>query len=147
MDRRNWARASALVALLPWAALVASVVAITGCAGDPTQPAAGTTPATTFTASDEPEGRKRARIRTELATGCFEQGQTSVALDELKQAIAADPSYPDAYNLRGLIYLRMADNRQAEDSFRRAVALNPRDANTLHNLGWLQCQERRWEES
>ncbi|MBK0393230.1 type IV pilus biogenesis/stability protein PilW [Ramlibacter algicola] len=145
MDVRNGARTGALVALLPWAALLSSVVAISGCAGGPS-PQAADTPAP-FTESDEPEGRKRARIRTELATGYFEQGQTSVALDELKQAIAADPTYPDAYNLRGLIYLRMADNRQAEDSFRRAVALNPRDANTLHNLGWLQCQEKRWDES
>ena len=45
-----------------------------------------------MTESDEPEARKRARIRMELAVGYFEQGQTNVALDELKQVIAADPS-------------------------------------------------------
>ncbi len=83
----------------------------------------------------------------ELAIGYFEQGQTNVALDELKQVIANDPTYPEAYNLRGLIYMRLNDMRQAEDSFRRAVALNPRDANTLHNLGWLQCQQNRYPEA
>jgi type IV pilus assembly protein PilF len=145
MDKRECARAGVLVASLPWAALLATVVVVAGCAGGPVTDTQRDT--NTFTESDEPETRKRARIRTELASGYFEQGQNTVALDELKQAVAADPNYPEAYNLRGLVYLRLNDNRQAEDNFRRAVALNPGDAGTLHNLGWLQCQERRWDES
>ena len=100
-----------------------------------------------LTESDEPEARKRARIRMELAVGYFEQGQTNIALDELKQVINADPNFPDAYNLRGLIYMRLNDFRQAEDSFRRAVALNPRDANSHHNYGWLLCQQARYTDS
>jgi type IV pilus assembly protein PilF len=99
------------------------------------------------TESDEPETRKRARIRLELASGYFEQGQTTVALDEIKQSLAADPSYADAYNLRGLVFMRLGDMRQAEDSFRRAVSLNSRDPNTLHNLGWLMCQQARYAEA
>lgn len=97
-----------------------------------------------LTESDEPESRKRARIRMELAVGYFEQGQTNVALDELKQVINADPTFPDAYNLRGLIYMRLNDFRQAEESFRRAAALNPKDANVHHNYGWLLCQQGRY---
>ena len=61
------------------------------------------------TASDEPEHRRRARIRLELAVGYFEQGQTTIALDELKQSLAADPEFGDAYNLRGLVYMRLND--------------------------------------
>jgi len=99
------------------------------------------------TDSDEPDGRKRARIRLELAVGYFEQGQTTVALDELKQAIAADPTFGDAYNLRGLVYMRLNDVRLAEESFRRAIALNPADSNTFHNFGWLMCQQGRNAES
>jgi type IV pilus assembly protein PilF len=99
------------------------------------------------TASDEPDTRKRARIRMELAVGYFEQGQTNVALDELKQVIATDPTFPDAYNLRGLIYMRLNDIRQAEESFRRAVSLNPKDSNVQHNYGWLLCQQGRYDEA
>ena len=99
------------------------------------------------TESDEPEARRRARIRLELAVGYFEQGQTTIALDELKQSIAADPNFAQAYNLRGLIYMRLNDPRLAEDSFRRALAINPRDADVLHNYGWMLCQQSRFGES
>jgi type IV pilus assembly protein PilF len=128
-----------------WAALAGTLLlALAGCASPGSD---GTPSRDIVTESDEPEARKRARIRMELAVGYFEQGQTNVALDELKQVIAADPSFPDAYNLRGLIYMRLNDLRQAEESFRRAAALNPRDANVQHNFGWLLCQQGRYEES
>jgi type IV pilus assembly protein PilF len=92
------------------------------------------------TPSEESDARRRARIRLELASGYYGEGKTEIALDELKQVIATDPTFGEAYNLRGLIYMRLGDNREAEDSFRRAVAMNPRDADALHNYGWLQCQ-------
>jgi type IV pilus assembly protein PilF len=141
-DRRRWA-------LIAWCAglTLVTVMGLTGCAA--TAPAAGGAGGQSdiVTESDEPEVRKRARIRLELAIGYFEQGQTTVALDEIKQALAADPAYGDAYNLRGLIYMRLNDQRLAEESFRRAMALNPRDANVTHNYGWLLCQQARYAES
>lgn len=100
-----------------------------------------------ITASDEPDARRRARIRLELAVGYFEQGQTTTALDELKQSIAADPTFEEAYNLRGLIYMRLNDVRFAEESFRKALSINPRNSNVVHNLGWLLCQQTRYPES
>lgn len=123
---------------------VAAWVVLAGCAAPTAQPGAR---GEILTESDEPEARKRARIRMELALGYFEQGQTSVALDEVKQVIGIDPSFSQAYNLRGLIYMRLNDTGQAEDSFRRALSLDPRDGDTLHNYGWLQCQQRRYDDS
>lgn len=99
------------------------------------------------TDSDETNGRKRAKLRIELAIGYFQQGQTTVALDEIKQALAADPNFADAYNLRGLVYMRLDDPAQAEDSFRRAIALDPREPNVLHNYGWLLCQQNRFADA
>ncbi len=132
--------------LLPWACLMGALLALAGCANKPGEASAAST-ADVMTASDEPEARKRARIRMELAVGYFEQGKTDIALDELKQVITIDPSFPEAYSMRGVIYMRMNDLRLAEDSFKRALALNPRDANALHNLGWLQCQQARYSEA
>lgn len=126
-----------------WAAVL-----LAGCAGKPgSAPGAASGRGEIMTESDEPDVRKRARIRLELAANYFQQGQTNVALDELKQALVTDPTYADAYNLRGLVYMRMNDNALAEDSFRRAMALNPRDGDVLHNYGWLLCQQKRYSES
>ena len=62
-------------------------------------------------------------------------------------AAAPDPTFADAHNLRGLVYMRLNDNALAEESFRRAITLNPRDGDVLHNYGWLLCQQTRYSES
>jgi type IV pilus assembly protein PilF len=127
--------------------LVAGLAGISGCASkvaDVSQTGIGVE---MMTASDEPDARRRARIRLELAVGYFEQGQTTIALDELKQSIAADPTFGEAYNLRGLISMRLNDFRFAEESFRKALSINPQNSNVVHNLGWLLCQQTRYPES
>jgi type IV pilus assembly protein PilF len=126
--------------------LALALAVIPGCA-----PLSGATAAAgegdLLTDSDEPVSRKRARIRLELASGYFELGQTTVALDELKQSIAIDANYSDAHQLKGLVYMRLSEPKLAEASFKRALDLSPKDANVMQNLGWLLCQESRFEES
>ena len=97
--------------------------------------------------NDPGEIARRTRVRLELASAYFAQGQTSTALDEVKLALQANPNSGEAYNLRGLIYARLADDAQADESFKRALQINPRDADTLHNYGWYQCQQRRYAEA
>ena len=130
-----------------WIFLCWSAVIIAGCANRPGVSGSTNGTADIVTESDEPELRRRARLRLELASGYFEQGQINVALDELKQALVLDPGFADAYNLRGLVYMRLNDVPLAEDSFRRALALNPKDADVAHNFGWLLCQQARYRES
>ena len=125
--------------LLALALAATALAGLQGCASSPTTD-------DLVTASDEPEARKRARIRLQLAVGYFEQGKTTVALDEVKQSLVIDPSFVDAYNLRGLIYVRLNDMRLAEESFRRGLAISPNDANVLQNYGWMLCQQQRFDE-
>jgi len=127
---------------IPTLCLLLLATLLGACAGGAGQPGGGSL-AEPLTEFDEPENRKRARIRIELASGYFEQGQTTVALDEIKQALAADPNYAPAYNLRGLVYMQMSEPALAEASFNRAIQLNPRDADAMHNLGWMWCQQGR----
>lgn len=139
----NWRRLSSLAVLV---ALLSGV--LMGCANTGEGGRSGGNPVdNVVTASDEPEARKRARTRLELAAGYFSEGKTTVALDEIKLSLQADPNYGEAFNMRGLIYQRLGDNRQAEDSYRRALQLNPRDADTMHNYAWMMCQQRRYDES
>ena len=120
---------------------------LTGCAG-----AGGTTsltgaPTELLTAQDDRPERKRARVRLQLAASYFQAGKNTVALDEVKQVMQTDPSFSDAYNLAGLIYQALEQPDLAEQHFRRAIALNPRDGSPLHNLGWLQCQQRHYPQA
>lgn len=136
--------AAALSCVL-WSCLICtSVSVLTGCVSNI---ASTSMNSDLVTDSDEPDTRKRARLRLELAVAYFDKGQTTDALDHLKQSIAADPNLFDAYNLRGLIYMRLNDVPLAEESFRRALAINPKAASVQHNYGWLLCQQARLPEA
>ena len=100
-----------------------------------------------ITPGNETAERHRARTRLTLAASYFENGQTTVALSELQQVLQIDPSFPDAYNLSGLIYMSLGDMSMANTQLQRALSLNPRDSNTLHNLGWMYCQQKNYEQA
>ena len=144
MTIRTRISATALLWVL-WCSLIgASAVLLAGCA---TGAAGSGTNSDLVTDSDEPEARKRARLRLELAVAYFEKGQTTDALDHLKQSIVADPGLYEAHNMRGLIYMRLNDLPLAEESFRRALAISPKAASVQHNYGWLLCQNARLPEA
>ena len=136
-----------LIAGLLWVVGWVGAAALSGCANPQGVGATAVSRSDVLTESDEPDVRRRARLRLELATGYFEQGQTNVALDEIKQSLVTDPTFVEAHNLRGLVYMRLNNTALAEDSFRRALALNPRDPDVAHNYGWMLCQQARYDES
>jgi type IV pilus assembly protein PilF len=91
--------------------------------------------------------KRSAGVRLELASLYFSRGQFNTALDEIKLAIQADPGNGSAYNLSGLIYAALGNTAQAEASFQRALQINPRDADTMNNYGWVLCQNQRFKEA
>jgi type IV pilus assembly protein PilF len=113
-----------------------------GCAGGPVSRASASGDITT--ASDESDVRKRARIRMELASTYYAQGQFTTALDELKQAESIDPSLPDAYEMRALIYDAMGDDARAETAYKQALSKDERNGSVLHNYGWYLCRKRQF---
>jgi type IV pilus assembly protein PilF len=127
-----------------WMAAAAAVLCLLGCVAENPRPdSVDRTAGSDRTADNE----RRARVRLELASAYFGRGQNETALDEVKQALAANPELPEAYNLRGLIYAALGDERLADESFRRALQLKPGDADTLHNYGWYLCQQRRFDQA
>jgi type IV pilus assembly protein PilF len=144
--------ASKIDAWLRTGAIVAIPIAITltllgGCATRTTVTQSLGDTKDLVTASDETDASKRARLRMELAAGYFGRGQMTTALDQVKLALQANPTLGEAYNLRGLIYANLGDDQLAEESFRRALQINPRDTDTLQNYGYYLCQKKRYGES
>jgi type IV pilus assembly protein PilF len=122
--------------------VAAVVFLVVGCAS----PQSGERQGELQTSSDQSENQRRAEIRMQLAIGYFQQGQLSVALDEIKQALQIDPNYSDAYSVRGLIYMEMGETALAEDNFQRAMKLAPNNPDLNNNYGWFLCrngQERQ----
>ncbi|MES2129485.1 MAG: type IV pilus biogenesis/stability protein PilW [Pseudomonadota bacterium] len=116
--------------------------ALAGCAG---APSAGSNKELK-TASDETAIQKRASIRLQLAIGYYEDGKYEVALDEVKLALAADPSFADAYGVRALIYTKMGQIALAEDNYQRAMRLAPGNPDLANNYGSFLCQVGKGEE-
>lgn len=123
----------------------AMLAALLGCATAP--PPAETSARERTTESDQTDADRRARVRMELASGYYARGQYETALDEVKLALVVKPELPDAFNLRGLIYQSLGDDKLAEDNFKRAQQLSPRDPDIMHNYGWFLCQNRRMPEA
>jgi type IV pilus assembly protein PilF len=123
------------------AAVLGIVVLLPGCVGVANE-SADLQPTVNTTGNESP-ARNRARIHTELAAGYFELGNFGVALEEVRVAEQADSSYSPIYNVAGLIYAALKDDRRAEENFNRALRLSPTDSDVNNNYGMYLCQRGR----
>lgn len=89
----------------------------------------------------------RARIHTELGAAYYGVGQMSVAVQELKEAISADPGYGPAHSQLGLVYMTLKEDALAQQSFERALKIDPTDSSANNNYGLFLCQRKREKEA
>ena len=123
-----------------WMGILAAAL-LAGCAVQPTDSGSGVA----GTQVDS-ESRQRARAFTDLAGAYFSRAQYKVALDELRKAITADNRFGPAYNIYGLIYMELAEDKLAEENFRRAIELDRSDSEARNNFGWFLCTRGRYDE-
>jgi type IV pilus assembly protein PilF len=127
--------------------LVACTMTLAGCASKPAGPPQPPPPDPTPIKPQEVSPQQRAMIRTELAAGYYERGQMDIALEELGNARALDPTYPKIYNIYGLVYAMLGERVKAEESFRHAIALAPNDSEIRENWGAYLCGTGRAREA
>lgn len=89
----------------------------------------------------------RARIHTELGVLYAGAGQMKTAVEEFKEALAADPDYAPAHNQLGLVYMALGEDRQAQQSFERALRIDPNDPSANNNYGMFLCRRKREKEA
>ncbi|MGA7985405.1 MAG: type IV pilus biogenesis/stability protein PilW [Burkholderiales bacterium] len=116
-----------------------------GCATPPPESSSGVD--TGVIVGEVGDPRNRARIHTELAAAYYSRGSMAVALEELRTAVAADPTYPSAYSMFGLVYMQLRETKLAQQNFEHGLALSPNDPDINHNYGWFLCQNGRETES
>lgn len=128
------------------AATAIAAVLLSGCesTGGPQEPVLENV---TSSGGDPSDPRNRARIRTELGSLYYSQGNMAVALEELRLAVAADPNYALAYSMLGAVYMELRETKLAEQNFERALRLSPNDSEINHRYGWFLCQVGRETES
>lgn len=121
--------------------------ALAGCAGMGNTPVEPELSQSRSDISESGDGRNRARVNTELAALYYERGNLGVALEVLRTATGADPSYAPAHSMFGLVYMDLRENVLAQKSFERALSLAPKDADINHNYGWFLCQTGKEEDA
>jgi type IV pilus assembly protein PilF len=97
--------------------------------------------------SPKVDAMNRARIHTELGTAYYNNNQMSVALEEMNEALAADPDFAPAHSQLGLIYMALNEDKLAQQSFERALKIDPADSATNNNYGMFLCQRKRDKEA
>lgn len=126
---------------IPYLIVFIGIFFLSGCG---TQPTVRTGEGTQSTTSDtDDNARGRARIHTDLAVNYLEIRNLAVALEEAGIAQRSDPTYGPAYNVAGLIYVELRDDRNAEESFRQALRINSRDSDANNNYGTFLCTRKR----
>jgi type IV pilus assembly protein PilF len=93
------------------------------------------------------EQQQRAKVHTELGSLYMLDGRSAIALEEARIALSADSNYAPAYNLLGLTYMVLNENRLAEENFETALRMAPGDPEISNNFGWLLCQTGREQRS
>jgi type IV pilus assembly protein PilF len=121
-------------------ALCRQVLVLALLAGCATPAPEGPTTNTGTISGDTSSPRNRARVHTELGTLYYARGSISVALEELRVAVAADATYASAHGMLGLVYMELQENVLARQSFERALGHAPEDPDINHNYGWFLCQ-------
>lgn len=86
--------------------------------------------------------QQSAKIHTELAAEYYSRGQFVVALEEVTEALRADVKFAPAYNVLGLIYMDLREDRLAQKNFEQALRIAPNDSEVHNNYGWFLCQRR-----
>ncbi len=89
------------------------------------------------------DAQYRARVHTELAASYYSLGQYGVALEELNDALRSDSSYTPAYNMLGVVYMELKEDKQAEQAYEQALRISPSDSETHNNYGWFLCTRGR----
>ena len=80
-----------------------------------------------------------ADVYTELAMGYMEKGQFQIALEKIDLALERNPDSPEANTVAAVLNEQVGRLDLAEQHYKRAVDINPRDGRMQNNYGQFLC--------
>ena len=97
--------------------------------------------------SKQDQKKEAAQVHTELGAQLMARGDLKGADQKLKMAIQFDPDYIPAHTMLAILDERVGLTREAEQEYRRALAIDPKNGDTNNNLGYFLCHHGREKEA
>jgi Tfp pilus assembly protein PilF len=92
--------------------------------------------------------RQNAELQHALGMEALRAGRAAEALKQFDAAIEIDGGYPDPWLAKGVVLEKaLRKDAEAEQAYRKAIALNPGFPEALNNLGQLLARTGRTEEA
>lgn len=82
-----------------------------------------------------------------LSRVLLESERSALALTVLDRALAIDSTSSTAHRLKGNAYSGLNQVDDAVDSYKKAIALDPKDAWSMNNLAFLWIQQNRYDDA
>lgn len=86
-------------------------------------------------------------LYVELAAEYYRLGQLDPALSHAERAISEDKKNPRAYYVIAVIYQKLGETVRAEENFKHALELSPKNPDILNAYGAFFCAQRRYPEA
>lgn len=82
-----------------------------------------------------------------MAAEYYRLGQMDAALRRAEQAIAEDQKNPRAYYVIAIIYQQLGETARAEENFKQALELSPKNSDVMNAYGTYFCAQRHYPEA
>ena len=94
-----------------------------------------------------PDYAEAAAINVRLGVNYLNRGELRLAKIKLDRALEQKPDLPEAHWTYALLQQRLGEPRLAETHFKKALALDPKDALARNNYGVFLCAQDRIDEA
>jgi len=83
-----------------------------------------------------------ANLNLQLGISYYQQKNMTAAREKLERAIAQNPDLAPAYQMLGRVYQSMGEMDEAEEQYRAALDMAPRDPSIINDYAVFLCNER-----
>ena len=86
-------------------------------------------------------------LNVKMGVAYFERGDTDIALEKFKRALAHNPKLAIAHSAIALVYSTISANADAERHYDLSIKYAPNDPTILNNYGTYLCQNAKYLEA